>query len=166
MKAWACARRRSPTCKPPSTRGPAAKRCASRCGGSAHRRGPRCRARSDRTPRKEEEQTRSKPSRVNSRHCEAPLGAEDNFTKIVPILETKYRELSVTVRLMATHMRGARPMRLLTHFLSDQSGATAIEYGVIAAGIAVAIIAVVNSLGSQLQTTFSTVSSQLATAGK
>ena len=51
-------------------------------------------------------------------------------------------------------------------FIVDQSGATAIEYGLIAAGISVAIIAVVNSLGSQLQTTFSTVSSQLATAGK
>jgi pilus assembly protein Flp/PilA len=56
--------------------------------------------------------------------------------------------------------------RVLTRFLQDQSGATAIEYGLIAAGISVAIIAVVNSLGSQLKTTFSTVSSQLATAGK
>ena len=52
-------------------------------------------------------------------------------------------------------------------FLFDESGATAIEYGLIAAGISVAIIAVVNNaLGTQLQTTFSTVSSQLATAGK
>jgi pilus assembly protein Flp/PilA len=57
-------------------------------------------------------------------------------------------------------------MNLFVRFLRDQSGATAIEYGLIAAGISVAIIAVVNSLGSQLQTTFSTVSSQLATAGK
>jgi pilus assembly protein Flp/PilA len=56
--------------------------------------------------------------------------------------------------------------RVLKQFLLDQSGATAIEYGLIAAGISVAIIAVVNSLGSQLKTTFSTVSSQLATAGK
>ena len=51
-------------------------------------------------------------------------------------------------------------------FVKDESGATAIEYGLIAAGISVAIIAVVNSLGSQLKTTFSTVTSQLATAGK
>jgi pilus assembly protein Flp/PilA len=57
-------------------------------------------------------------------------------------------------------------MEQLKRFLRDQSGATAIEYGLIAAGISVAIIAVVNALGSQLQTTFSTVSSQLATAGK
>ena len=56
--------------------------------------------------------------------------------------------------------------RCLKQFLMDESGATAIEYGLIAAGISVAIIAVVNSLGSQLKTIFSTVSSQLATAGK
>ena len=55
---------------------------------------------------------------------------------------------------------------LVNRFVTDESGATAIEYGLIAAGISVAIIAVVNALGSQLQTTFSTVSSQLATAGK
>jgi pilus assembly protein Flp/PilA len=55
---------------------------------------------------------------------------------------------------------------LVKRFVSDESGATAIEYGLIAAGISVAIIAVVNSLGTQLQKTFSTVSSQLATAGK
>jgi pilus assembly protein Flp/PilA len=55
---------------------------------------------------------------------------------------------------------------LVKRFVKDESGATAIEYGLIAAGISVAIIAVVNSLGSQLKTTFSTVTSQLATAGK
>jgi pilus assembly protein Flp/PilA len=66
----------------------------------------------------------------------------------------------------ASRKRGERTMNLFVRFLRDQSGATAIEYGLIAAGISVAIIAVVNSLGSQLQTTFSTVSSQLATAGK
>jgi pilus assembly protein Flp/PilA len=57
-------------------------------------------------------------------------------------------------------------VRLIERFMSDESGATAIEYGLIAAGISVAIIAVVNSLGSQLNTTFSTVGSQLATAGR
>jgi pilus assembly protein Flp/PilA len=54
---------------------------------------------------------------------------------------------------------------LAKRFVKDESGATAIEYGLIAAGISVAIIAVVNSLGSQLKTTFTNVSSQLATAG-
>ena len=57
-------------------------------------------------------------------------------------------------------------MGKLCAFLKNESGATAIEYGLIAAGISVAIITVVNTLGSQLQSTFSNVSSQLATAGK
>jgi len=57
-------------------------------------------------------------------------------------------------------------MKRFFEFLDDQSGATAIEYGLIAAGISVAIIATVNSLGTQLKSTFSTISSQLATAGK
>jgi len=43
----------------------------------------------------------------------------------------------------------------------DESGATAIEYGLIAAGIAVAIIVAVNGLGTNLNTTFTTVSTQL-----
>ena len=52
-------------------------------------------------------------------------------------------------------------MRLLNRFLGDDRAATAIEYGLIAAGIAVAIIAVVQGLGTQLNTTFSSVSSAL-----
>jgi pilus assembly protein Flp/PilA len=46
-------------------------------------------------------------------------------------------------------------------FLSDQSGATAIEYGLIAAGIALAIIAIVNSLGTNLSGQFTTINSSL-----
>ncbi|MFZ3359259.1 MAG: Flp family type IVb pilin [Xanthobacteraceae bacterium] len=46
-------------------------------------------------------------------------------------------------------------------FLKDDSGATAIEYGLIAAGIAVAIIATVQALGSSLNTTFGSVSTAL-----
>jgi pilus assembly protein Flp/PilA len=55
---------------------------------------------------------------------------------------------------------------LLKRFANDESGATAIEYSLIAAGISVAIITVVNSLGSQLKSTFTKISSQLATAGR
>ncbi len=51
--------------------------------------------------------------------------------------------------------------RVILRFVSDQSGATAIEYGLIAAGIALAIIAVVNGLGTNLNTVFSTVSTSL-----
>jgi pilus assembly protein Flp/PilA len=55
---------------------------------------------------------------------------------------------------------------LAKRFAADESGATAIEYGLIAAGISVAIITVVNTLGSQLKSTFTSISTQLATAGK
>jgi pilus assembly protein Flp/PilA len=43
---------------------------------------------------------------------------------------------------------------LFVRFVKDDSGATAIEYGLIAAGISVAIIAVINGLGSTLNTKF------------
>jgi pilus assembly protein Flp/PilA len=50
---------------------------------------------------------------------------------------------------------------LFVRFVKDVSGATAIEYGLIAAGISVAIIAVVNGLGTKLNTTFSSISGQI-----
>ncbi len=50
---------------------------------------------------------------------------------------------------------------LFSRFVKDESGATAIEYGLIAAGISVAIIAVVQGLGTKLNTTFGSVSSAL-----
>jgi pilus assembly protein Flp/PilA len=50
---------------------------------------------------------------------------------------------------------------LVLRFVSNESGATAIEYGLIAAGIAVAIIVAVNTLGTNLNTTFSSISTQL-----
>jgi pilus assembly protein Flp/PilA len=50
---------------------------------------------------------------------------------------------------------------LLARFAKDESGATAIEYGLIAAGISVAIIVVVNALGGTLQNTFANVNNQL-----
>jgi len=50
---------------------------------------------------------------------------------------------------------------LILRFVKDVSGATAIEYGLIAAGISIAIIAVVNGLGTKLNTTFGSISSQL-----
>jgi pilus assembly protein Flp/PilA len=50
---------------------------------------------------------------------------------------------------------------LVSLFVKDESGATAIEYGLIAAGISVAIIAVVNGLGTKLNGSFSSLSGQL-----
>jgi pilus assembly protein Flp/PilA len=48
-------------------------------------------------------------------------------------------------------------MSKLIRFLRDESGATAIEYGLVAAGISVAIITVLGTLGSSLNTTFTSV---------
>jgi pilus assembly protein Flp/PilA len=52
-------------------------------------------------------------------------------------------------------------MRKIRAFLKDESGATAIEYGLIASGVALAIIAVVNGLGTKLNTKFTSISTQL-----
>jgi pilus assembly protein Flp/PilA len=49
-------------------------------------------------------------------------------------------------------------MTTLVKFFKDESGATAVEYGLIAAGISASIIAVVHGLGTKLATTFTTVS--------
>jgi pilus assembly protein Flp/PilA len=54
------------------------------------------------------------------------------------------------------------PMKnLISRFVKDESGATAIEYGLIAAGISLAIIAVVNGIGSSLNTKFSSINTSL-----
>ncbi|MFT4120594.1 Flp family type IVb pilin [Bradyrhizobium sp.] len=50
---------------------------------------------------------------------------------------------------------------VLRDFLADETGATAIEYGLIAAGIALAIITVVNGMGSKLNTKFGSISTSL-----
>jgi pilus assembly protein Flp/PilA len=50
---------------------------------------------------------------------------------------------------------------LIARFVKDQSGATAIEYGLIAAGISLAIIAVVNGIGTNLNNKFSSINSSL-----
>lgn len=52
-------------------------------------------------------------------------------------------------------------MTTFIRFLRDETGATAIEYGLIAAGISVAIITVVNALGTKLAATFTNISSNL-----
>ena len=51
--------------------------------------------------------------------------------------------------------------RTLNKFFNDESGATAIEYGLIAAGIALAIIAVVNGLGTNLNGMFTSINTSL-----
>lgn len=48
-------------------------------------------------------------------------------------------------------------MNLVMRFVRDETGATAIEYGLIAAGISVSIIAVIQGIGSRLTSTFTSV---------
>jgi pilus assembly protein Flp/PilA len=50
---------------------------------------------------------------------------------------------------------------LIARFVKDESGATAIEYGLIAAGISLAIIAIVNGLGANLKSQFTSINSSL-----
>ena len=52
-------------------------------------------------------------------------------------------------------------MKTIRRFLADEFGATAIEYGLIAAGISLAIIAAVNGLGTKLNTKFTSINSSL-----
>jgi pilus assembly protein Flp/PilA len=55
-------------------------------------------------------------------------------------------------------------MTKLKHFLKDESGATAIEYGLIAAGIAVALITVIATMGGSISNAFSRISSSITSA--
>jgi pilus assembly protein Flp/PilA len=50
---------------------------------------------------------------------------------------------------------------LIARFVKDETGATAIEYGLIAAGISLAIIAIINTLGGTLNTKFTAINSSL-----
>jgi pilus assembly protein Flp/PilA len=51
--------------------------------------------------------------------------------------------------------------KLFVRFLNDESGATAIEYGLIAAGISLVIIAAVNGIGGKINTTFNSINTSL-----
>jgi pilus assembly protein Flp/PilA len=65
------------------------------------------------------------------------------------------------VKVRSRHTEESFMTTFIRRFLQDDTGATAIEYGLIAAGIAVAIIVAVQTLGTNLNTTFSTVSGSL-----
>jgi pilus assembly protein Flp/PilA len=62
-------------------------------------------------------------------------------------------------RTEATSEFGMR--KLVSRFLADQSGATAIEYCLIAVGISIVILVAVNSIGTQVNTKFTSVNSSL-----
>lgn len=76
------------------------------------------------------------------------------YLKASPLALTRRKEVGNT-------QREAKLKHHIKRFCSDESGATAIEYGLIAAGIALAIIAVVNGLGTNLNTQFTSINSSL-----
>ena len=57
-------------------------------------------------------------------------------------------------------------MNVLYKFAADEAGATAIEYGLLAAGISLAIVAALTAVSGQIGATFNTLASTLANAGK
>ena len=70
------------------------------------------------------------------------------------------------ITLQTTDNRKKEPiMNLINAFIQDEDGATAIEYGLIAALVSVAVITILGTLGDNLTTTFTTVSDELASAG-
>jgi pilus assembly protein Flp/PilA len=71
--------------------------------------------------------------------------------------------IGITLWRLITYQNPAEAelKRTILSFLSDESGATAIEYGLIAAGISLAIIAIVNGLGGTLSSKFTDINSSL-----
>jgi pilus assembly protein Flp/PilA len=92
----------------------------------------------------------------------------DNFTEFHKLISGRFSYNSRhqqrghgKVAAQAGKQRRTDMTKLLAKFATDESGATAIEYGLIAAGISVAIITVVSGLGSKLNTTFTSVQTAL-----
>ena len=96
-----------------------------------------------------------KPS-GNRRHAYLPLLATDTCRQLGARADQKYTDINQ--RKQTTMIEY---MKTWLELKTDRRAVTAIEYGLIAAGISVAIIAVVNNLGTKLHTTFSSISTQL-----
>jgi pilus assembly protein Flp/PilA len=71
------------------------------------------------------------------------------------------RTLSIQNGLLGQNNRTGPGVNIISRFLKDETAATAIEYGLIAAGISLAIIAAVNGLGTKLNTKFNAINSSL-----
>jgi pilus assembly protein Flp/PilA len=69
--------------------------------------------------------------------------------------------LNPILRRESSQKPEANVKRIFAKFLAEESGATAIEYGLIAAGISLAIIAVVNGLGTNLNNKFTSINTAL-----
>src|SRR5471030_2508117 len=89
----------------------------------------------------------------------------DNCSKIsgsvLPSASDLVRKVPLAPGTPAAQLGRPEQMSIITRFLRNEAGATAIEYGLIAAGIAVAIIATVTGLGTNLKATFTSVSGAL-----
>jgi pilus assembly protein Flp/PilA len=70
-------------------------------------------------------------------------------------------DLRILIAYSARQTESMRMKQLFKEFIADESGATAIEYGLIAAGISLAIIAVVNGLGTKLNSKFTSINASL-----
>ena len=71
------------------------------------------------------------------------------------------RTLSIQNGLLGQNNAMGPGVNIISRFLKDETAATAIEYGLIAAGISLAIIVAVNGLGSKLNTKFTSINSSL-----
>jgi pilus assembly protein Flp/PilA len=87
------------------------------------------------------------------------VGFDKSRTKRIRKSTTLSVRIFVRVRIIK--LEDLLMNKLVVRFAKDESGATAIEYGLIAAGISVAIIAVVQGLGTNLKNTFQSVSTAL-----
>ena len=65
------------------------------------------------------------------------------------------------VQALGVYEQGFRMLHLISRFLNDESGATAIEYCLIAAGLSIVIVTAVNGIGSTLNTKFSSINTSL-----
>jgi pilus assembly protein Flp/PilA len=98
----------------------------------------------------------------------ACLGAQINRVARAPAVRSDHGSGSARTQRLRDRAQTAtcgsmelKMTNLVMRFVKNESGATAIEYGLIAAGISVAIIAVVNGIGTKLNSTFSSVQTQL-----
>jgi pilus assembly protein Flp/PilA len=92
--------------------------------------------------------------RINGHEMWRLLGSTSRFGPV----QKKGRRAGQTA---TRQLKEPQMKKLVSRFVKDESGATAIEYGLIAAGISVAIIAVVQGLGTKLKSTFDSVSAAL-----
>ena len=80
---------------------------------------------------------------------------------LVPSAARETRTLSIQNGLLGQNNGTGPGVNIIKNFLKDENAATAIEYGLIAAGIALAIITVVNGLGSKLSSKFTAINTSL-----